>query len=108
MGHFKMLCLETGQLYSYRVHVTNRQPGPYPGEERKRERDLLCQQKMFFALAVFLNEYHAEYGRLPSDRNVYHDGRRYTDSENFFGKKIWFKITDSSLRPLSENQLILK
>jgi hypothetical protein len=107
MGCFKMLCLETGQLYNYRVHVSNRPSGPCSAQERSRENDIRCQQKMFFALTVFLKEYHAAYGSLPVDSNVYHDGRRYTDSGDFFGKKIWFKVTENDLRDLTDKQLAL-
>lgn len=106
MGHFKMLCLETGQLYSYRVHVATRRYGAFPNTERSRAGDLLCQQRMFCGLAAFIREYYQEYGSLPSDLNIYHDGRSYTDSGNFFGKKICLKISEGT-RPLTDTQLLL-
>jgi hypothetical protein len=107
MGQFKMLCLETGQLYCYRVHLSARRYGPRPDTERSRQGDLHCQQRMFAGLAAFVTEYHKEYGSLPSDLNIYHDGRSYTDSGNFFGKKICLKITENDIRPLTDTQLVL-
>lgn len=107
MGQFKMLCLETGQLYCYRVHLSNRRYGAGPNSERSHSGDLHCQQRMFSGLAAFIREYHKEYGSLPSDLNIYHDGRSYTDSGNFFGKKICMKITENDIRLLTDTQLIL-
>jgi hypothetical protein len=107
-GSFKMLHLETGQLYNYRVHIPRH---VYVGTQVKgigsQAEDLKWWEYMFYALTVFIDEYNAEYGCLPADTNKYQDRRPYTSERETFGKKIYFLVERSKRRSLEEKQLIL-
>ncbi|MCE7042856.1 hypothetical protein [Dyadobacter sp. CY312] len=107
-GIFKMLHLETGQLYNYRVHIPKH---VYIGTQVKgmgsRAEDVKWWECMYYALTVFIREFNAEYGYLPSDANKYQDRRPYTSDLEAFGKKIYFMVEGSKRRSLEEKQLVL-
>ena len=106
-AEFKMLHMQTGQLYIYRLCVTKiRYEGRILSQD-KRENDKRWQQRMFFGLTEFIDTYYREYGCFPSPSNIYHDGRCYSDSGNFFGKRICFKVPDKQSRSMEDNQFII-
>lgn len=108
-GQFKMLHTETGSMYVYKVHVSRQSysgshlPGPGTTEQ-----DQAWWRSMFHALVSFLENYNRVHGELPSDQNVYHDGRYYTPDDNMFGEKIRFRVEYRKQRDLSERELVLE
>lgn len=108
-GQFKMLHTETGSMYVYKVHVSRQSysgshlPGPGTTEQ-----DQAWWRSMFHALVTFLENYNRVHGGLPSDLNVYHDGRYYTPDDNMFGEKIRFRVEYRKQRDLSERELVLE
>lgn len=107
-GRFKMLHLESGQLYVYRVHITKQKyTGTHVPGMGSPEEDLAWRQRMYHALVSFIELYNREYGYLPSDQNMYQDGRFYT-GESLFGKKIGFVVEEAMQRDLAERQVVLR
>ncbi|MCF0071054.1 hypothetical protein LZD49_11270 [Dyadobacter sp. CY261] len=106
-GRFKMLHLETGELYVYRVHITKQKyTGSHvPGMGSTAE-DNLWWQRMFYALVSFIEKYNGEYGCLPSDQNIYQDSRSYS-GEKMFGNKIHFIVEERKYRDFSEREVVL-
>ncbi|SKB86126.1 hypothetical protein [Dyadobacter psychrophilus] len=107
-GRFKMLHLETGQLYNYRVHIPKH---IYVGTQipgmGSREEDLKWWQCMFYSLTRFIEAFNSEYGHLPTDINKYQDRRSYTSDCEPFGKKIIFVVDPRRLRSLEDSQLVI-
>jgi len=107
-GRFKMLHLESGELYVYRVHITKQK---YTGTQvpgmGSPEEDIAWWRRMFHALVSFIERYNREYGYLPSDKNIYQDSRYYT-GESMFGKKISFVVEEAMQRDLNEREVILR
>ena len=107
-GAFKMLHLETGQLYNYRVHIPRH---IYVGTQIRGmgsvAEDLKWRECMFYALTTFIDAYNAEHGCLPSDKNKYQDRRPYTSDLDPFGKKIYFLVESNKRRLLEDNQLVI-
>lgn len=107
-GCFKMLHLETGQLYVYRVHITKQKyTGTHVPGMGSPEEDLAWWQRMFHALVSFIERYNREYGYLPSDANIYQDSRSYT-GETMFGKKINFMVDEAMQRDLADREVVLR
>lgn len=107
-GRFKMLHLESGQLYVYRVHITKQKyTGTHVPGMGSPEEDLAWRQRMYYALISFIELYNREYGYLPSDQNMYQDGRFYT-GESLFGKRIGFVVEEAMQRDLAERQVVLR
>jgi len=107
-GTFKMLHLETGELYLYRVHLPKHiYVGSHVAGMGSAADDLNWWQSMFHALTVFLEEYNTTYGYLPTDKNIYQDRRPYTAEHEPFGKKVYFMVEKSKRRSLEEKELIL-
>ncbi|MCF0054526.1 hypothetical protein [Dyadobacter sp. CY356] len=107
-GSFKMLHMETGQLYQYRVHVPKH---VYVGTQMSgcgsREEDLKWWQCMFYGLTKFIADYNNSYGHLPSDQNTYNDRRGYTSDRQPFGEKIQFVVEEKKRRFLEDKQVVL-
>lgn len=107
-GRFKMLHLETGELYMYRVHITKQKyTGTHVPGMGSPDEDIAWWQRMFHALVTFIEQYNLEYGYLPSDRNIYQDSRFYT-GEKMFGKKIPFLVEEGKQRNLADKEVILQ
>lgn len=107
-GRFKMLHLETGELYMYPVHITKQKyTGTHVPGMGSPEEDIAWWQRMFHALVTFIEQYNLEYGYLPSDRNIYQDSRFYT-GEKMFGKKIPFLVEEGKQRNLADKEVILQ
>lgn len=106
-GRFKVLHMETGQLYVYRVHITKQKyTGSHvPGMGSPAE-DMAWWQRLFHALVSFLERYNREYGYLPTDTNIYQDSRFYT-GEQMFGTKIPFIVDEGKQRDLAEREVVL-
>lgn len=106
-GRFKVLHMETGQLYVYRVHITKQKyTGSHvPGMGSPAE-DMAWWQRLFHALVSFIEKYNREYGYLPSDTNIYQDSRFYT-GEQMFGIKIPFIVDEGKQRDLAEREVVL-
>lgn len=106
-GRFKMLHLESGQLYEYRVHITKQKyTGTHVPGMGSAEDDNAWWQRMFHALVSFIERYNREYGYLPSDKNIYQDSRSYT-GERMFGTKIGFIVDETMQRDLADREVIL-
>lgn len=106
-GRFKMLHLESGRLYVYRVHITKQKyTGTHVPGMGSREEDIAWWQRMFHALVSFIEQYNREYGYLPSDQNIYQDSRFYT-GEKMFGKKISFVVDEAMQRDLDDREVVL-
>lgn len=107
-GVFKMLHIETGQLYLYKVHI----PGhiyvgtQIPGSGSAQE-DLQWWQSMFYALTEFITTYNTVHGCLPTDQNVYQDRRPYTSERNPLGEKIHFMVERNKVRSLDDKKIII-
>ncbi|SDE45012.1 hypothetical protein SAMN04487996_10579 [Dyadobacter soli] len=107
-GRFKMLHLESGQLYVYRVHITKQKyTGTHVPGMGSAEEDHAWWQRMFHALVSFVERYNREYGYLPSDKNIYQDSRFYT-GERMFGNKISFTVDEAKQRDLADREVILR
>lgn len=107
-GRFKMLHLESGQLYVYRVHITKqRYTGTHVPGMGSPEEDIAWWQRMYHALISFIERYNREYGYLPSDQNIYQDSRFYT-GESLFGKKIGFVVEEGMQRDLADREVVLQ
>lgn len=107
-GRFKMLHLESGRLYVYRVHITKqRYTGTQVPGMGSTEEDITWQQRMFHALVSFIERYNYEYGQLPSDENIYQDSRSYT-GERMFGKKVGFMVDETLQRDLADREVVLR
>lgn len=108
-GSFKMLHMETGQLYTYRVHIAKH---IYVGTQvpgmGSREEDEKWWQCMFQGLTAFIAAYNDVYGCLPTDRNIYQDRRPYTSEEQPFGQKVYFLVEEGKRRSLEQRELILQ
>jgi hypothetical protein len=107
-GMFKMLHLETGELYIYRVHLAKHiYVGSHITGMGSHEENVKWWECMFHGLANFLEEYNITYGYLPTDKNIYQDRRPYTSEKQPFGKKVYFIVEEGKQRPLSEKQLVI-
>jgi hypothetical protein len=108
-GVFKMLHMETGQLYVYRVHIAKHiYVGSHIQGMGSSAEDEKWRQCMFYALIAFIKKYNAVYGHLPSDRNIYQDRRPYTSDEQPIGEKVYFLVEESKCRSLHERELTLE
>ena len=106
---FKMLHLETGMLYLYRVQVPKHiYGGSQVAGMGSPEDDLKWCQSMFHALTAFLSAYNTAYGHLPSDQNIYQDRRPYTSDQQSFGAKVYFLVEKGKRRSLDQKELILQ
>ena len=106
-GRFKMLHLESGQLFVYRVHITKQKyAGTHVPGMGSPEEDIAWWQRMFHALVSFIERYNREYGYLPSDKNIYQDSRFYT-GEGLFGNKIGFAVDEAMQRDLADREVVL-
>ncbi|GGH35067.1 hypothetical protein GCM10007423_26440 [Dyadobacter endophyticus] len=107
-GRFKMLHIESGRLYVYRVHITKQKyTGTHvPGMGSPQE-DIAWWERMFHALVSFIERYNLAYGYLPSDQNVYQDSRFYT-GERLFGSKISFVVDETMRRDLADREVVLQ
>lgn len=107
-GRFKMLHIESGRLYMYRVHITKQKyTGTHvPGMGSPQE-DIAWWERMFHALVSFIERYNLAYGYLPSDQNVYQDSRFYT-GERLFGSKISFVVDETMRRDLADREVVLQ
>ena len=101
-AEFKMLHIQTGQLYHYHLCISKHR---YQQKIGNKDNEKSWRERIFFALTVFVKDFYREYGCFPSASNIYHEGRSYSDSGNFFGKKICFKVSDHQTRQLWDNQL---
>ncbi|MCF2446670.1 hypothetical protein L0657_22120 [Dyadobacter sp. CY345] len=109
LGIFKMLHLETGELYVYRVLIPKHiYAGSQVAGKGSVQEDSNWCQSMFYALAEFLSVYNTTYGHLPSDKNIYQDRRSYTSDQQPFGTKVYYLVEKSKRRSLDDKELILE
>jgi hypothetical protein len=108
-GTFKMLDMETGELYVYRVHIPKHiYVGSHVAGRGTKEDDWKWWESMFYALTVFLEAYYVAYGCLPSDNNIYQDRRSYTSEQQPLGIKIVFMVERCKRRSMEDRELVLQ